>query len=177
MIVKVKTKTKPLVGINGKLCVDMIFTMLLVATVVVGYMGVGRQRVGEQELVRLLGGVVVGLGKEEFVSLLSINEDTAQTGRIVVTSGVVFTIKTSVVDGVLIEVGHCVVLGRTNIAETAVDGPYPDAFRHLFFTLYRVALVGIEVLIAVLIILIDVAVGIHLIIHLSLHTTRHADHQ
>ena len=79
----------------------MVFAMLLVATVVVGYVGVGRQRVQEQEVVGLLGRVVVGLGEEKFVGQTAIDEDAAQTWRIIVARRVVFAIETRVVDGVL----------------------------------------------------------------------------
>ena len=51
----------------------MVFAMLLVATVVVGYVGVGRQRVQEQEVVGLLGRLVVGLGEEKFVGQTAID--------------------------------------------------------------------------------------------------------
>ena len=41
IIVEVKAESQTFVGIDGKLGVDMVFTMLLVATVVVREMGVG----------------------------------------------------------------------------------------------------------------------------------------
>ena len=45
VIVKVEAKSQALVGIDGKFGVNMVFTVLLVATVVVADVGIGRQRI------------------------------------------------------------------------------------------------------------------------------------
>ena len=123
----------------------MVFAMLLVATVVVGYVGVGRQRVQEQEVVGLLGRVVVGLGEEKFVGQAAIDEDAAQTWRIIVARRVVFAIETRVVDGVLIEMRHRVKFGWLYVTKQPVDLPSPYALWKLFVAFHGVALVGIEV--------------------------------
>ena len=45
VVVQVEAEAQLLVGIHGKFRVDVVFTILLVAAVVIAYVGIGRQRV------------------------------------------------------------------------------------------------------------------------------------
>ena len=172
MVVQVESHSQTFAGIDAKLGIDMVFTMLLVAAVVVADIGIGRQRVEKQEVFRLLGGVVVGVGEEELSKGLAVDKDTILTGTVVVAYGVVFAIDTGIVDAVLVEMGHRVKLCALDVAKTTVYRPRPHALRHLLVAgLCGVTAVGVEVVVGLvteLVTLYDVAIGIHFIIHLSL---------
>ena len=115
-IIQIETHVETLAGIHGKLGVDMILTIYLVATIVIEYAGIGRQRIHKQELVGLLVHEAVGLCKDEVAHGLAINQDTTQTGCVVTTRGVVITIDTRIERGVRKEVGQGVRLGRNYVA-------------------------------------------------------------
>ena len=76
VVVQVEAHADALAGIDGKLGVNVVFTVLLVATCLVGDVGVWRQGVDEQEVVRLLGREAVGLGEVELAGLRPVYEDT-----------------------------------------------------------------------------------------------------
>jgi hypothetical protein len=104
VVVKVESDSKVFVDVDTKLPIDVILTILLVATVVVGDIRVWRQGVHKLKLVRLLCGITIGIGEEKSAHVWPIYENTALTGCVVVAYRVVFSIDTSVVDGILEQV-------------------------------------------------------------------------
>ena len=104
VVVKVEPKTRVFVDVDTKFRIDVVLTMLLVATVVVGNVRVWRQGVHKLKLVRLLCGITIGIGEEKSAHVWPIYENTALTGCVVVAYRVVFSIDTSVVDGILEQV-------------------------------------------------------------------------
>ena len=123
MVVEVEAHTEFLAGIDTKLGMQVVFAVLLVATLVVADVGKGRQGVEKQELVRLYRRKGVGLCEIELADMGTVNEDTAHTGCIVVAGGIILTIETSIVDAVLIKMGNGVDISRNDIAETTVNPP------------------------------------------------------
>ena len=130
-IFEVEAEVQALVDVDGELSVDMVLAAGLVAAVVVLYGGIGRERVHEEMLVGLSLHEAVGLGKGEVIVVGTVDEDTAQAGRVVAAGVVVLAIHTVVERGVHEEVGHGVGLSRRDIAEGAIDGPCVDALGNL----------------------------------------------
>ena len=77
-IVEIETHIQTLTGIHGKLSIDTVLTIDLVAAVVVEDTGIGRQGVHEVPRLRPLLHKTVGLGEDEVVGSGTIDEDTAQ---------------------------------------------------------------------------------------------------
>ena len=179
VVVQVEAEAGPLACIDGEFSLHVVFAVQLVATVVVADVGVGRQGVGEEEVVRFYGGVVVGLREVELTRCRPVDEDTVLARRVVVARRVVFPVQSRVVDGVLVEMRHGVQLSRAYVSESAVYGPCPYALRNLLVDLGGVSLVGVEVaVVAVFVALDDVSVFIHLVIHLCLNAgTDEQNHQ
>ena len=134
-VVEVESYVEALVGIDSKLGIDMVLTVGLVATVVVEYIGIGREGVHKQECLRPFLCKGVGRGEDEYIiDHRAVDEDPAQTGGVVVTRVVVLSIGATVEGGVHEEVGHGVRHSRNHIAELPVDGPHIDALGyHLVF--------------------------------------------
>ena len=120
MVVEVEPDTEVLGGVDAELRIDMVFSLLLVATVVISDVGIGRQRVQEQELVWLSRGVAIGIGEEKLADHRTVCKDAVLTGRIVVAYGVVLTIDACIVDGVLKQMVQRVHLRRNDVAEPTV---------------------------------------------------------
>ena len=160
-IVEVKAHIQSFVHIHTKLGIDMILTKLLVATIVVVHSGIGRQRIHPKPQFGFFGHHAVGLGKEKVVILRTIDENTTQTGRIVTTRSVEFTIHTCVQGGVHIEVGQGIRLCRLNFAQSSVNGPGIDAFWYDFIFMCAVVVVSIRIAFASLG---DVTVFVYLVI-------------
>ena len=120
------------------------------------------------ELLRFLAHIVVAVQKVELIAWLAVYEDTTQACRIVAADGVVLSIASRVVDGVLVEVVHGVKLAGNDVAELAVHSPCPYTPGNLLVATQRVTTIRIEVAIGI-IRLFDIAVSIHLLKHLCLH--------
>ena len=166
VIVQVKAHSQLLACIDTEFGIDMVFTVLLVTTVVIADVGIGRQRVQVQEVLRFLGGIVIGIRKDKLAEGFPVYEDTVQSRGIVVTDGVIFSKHSGVIDAVLVKVWHGVQLRLTDISEFPVHRPGPYPFGHLLVVLDGISFVGVEC--AIFITLCDIAGRIHLIIHLSL---------
>ena len=145
-IVEVETHVQTLTGIHGKLGIDMVLTIDLVAAVVVEDTGIGRQGVHEVPRLRAFLHEAIGLCEDEVVGSGTIDEDTAQTGGVVTSRGIVFTINTCIELVVHKEVGQCVGLCRDHISELAVDGPYIETLGNLLVT-GCIVIVLVEVLV------------------------------
>ena len=64
-VVEVEANVKGFMGIDSKLGIDMVLAVSLVATVVVEYVGIGRQGVHKQESLRPFLYKGVGRGEDE----------------------------------------------------------------------------------------------------------------
>ena len=85
VVIQIESKAQLFVGIYGKLRIDMVLTVLLVTTVVVANVGIWRQRVQKVEVLWLFTHIIVAVNEVELAVWLAVNEDTAQSRRIVVT--------------------------------------------------------------------------------------------
>ena len=134
-VVEVEANVKGFMGIDSKLGIDMVLAVSLVATVVVEYVGIGRQGVHKQESLRPFLYKGVGRGEDEdIIDHRAVDEDPAQAGGVVASRVVVLSIDAVVEGGVHEEVGHGVRHSRNHIAELPVDGPHIDALGyHLVF--------------------------------------------
>ena len=143
-VVEVEAYVEALVGIDGKLGIDVILAVGLITTVVVENVGIGREGVHEEELLGPFLHKAVGLRKDEdIVDDRTIDEDSAQARCVVVTRSVVLAIGTCVEGGVHEEVRHRVRHCWDHIAKLLVDGPHIDTLgNHL--VLRRVVVVLIE---------------------------------
>ena len=97
------------------------------------------------KLVRLPAHIVVAVDEVELARRRAVHKDTTQSCGIVVAHGVVLTIASRAVDGVLVQVGHRVQLAGRNVAEYTVHLPCPHAFGNLLVATQRVATVGVEI--------------------------------
>ena len=167
VVVQVEAHSQPFTRIDTEFRINMVLTILLVTTVVITDVRIGRQRVQIQEILRFLGGIVVGIYKEELAERLAVYEDAVQSGGIVITRRVILPKHSRVIDAVLVKVRHGVQLCLADVSELAVYRPGPYPFGHLLVVFRRVPLVGVERT-TVLIPLSDVTKLIHFIIHLSL---------
>ena len=145
VIVKVEAKSQALVGIDGKFGVNMVFTVLLVATVVVADVGIGRQRIQKVKVLRLFAHIVIAVDKEESADSRTVYEDAAQSRCIVVAKRVILAVASGGIDAVLVQVRHGVERCRRDVTETAVYRPGPHALWHLLVVAGRVATVWVEV--------------------------------
>ena len=178
VVVKVESQPHVFVDVDTKFRIDVVLTMLLVATVVVGNIRVWRQGVHKLKLVRLLRGIAISVGKEKGAHVRTVYENTALTGCVVVAYRIVFSIDTSVVDGILEQVVQRVRDGRPNIAKSTVYCPETYAIRHFFISRCGVVAVGVEiVVVAIFVALGEITVVIQLVIRLSLHDGCRADQQ
>lgn len=150
----------------------MVLTILLITAVVITDIRIRRQCVDKQEIIRLFRGVVIRLCEQEVTGHLTVDEDTAQAGRVVITRRVVFSIDSRVENSVWIEVWHSVQLRRTDISEAAVNSPYTDPTGNLF-VLYRVSAVRIKIPIS-LVSLSNHSRLVNLVINLCMHSGCHA---
>jgi hypothetical protein len=98
----------------------MVFSELFVTTVVVSNVGIGRQRIHEQESVRLLGGIAVCVRKKEIADSWTISEDAVLTGGIVVANRIEISVNARVVYGVLEQMMECIRLCGNDVTELAV---------------------------------------------------------
>ena len=145
VVVQIEAEIHALAGIDGKLGVDAVLTILFVAAVVVSDAGVRRQRVHEEELLGLDVEETVGIGEDKRTALAAVDEDTTLTGGVVRARCVVFAIKTCVEGGVHEQVGQGVGFRRTYVAELPVDCPSIKALGDLDIFLRRIVVVLIEV--------------------------------
>ena len=126
-VVEVEAYVEALVGIDGKLGIDVILAVGLITTVVVEDVGIGREGVHEEELLRPFLHKAVGLRKDEdIIDDRTIDEDSAQARCVVVTRSVVLAIGTCVEGGVHEEVRHRVRHCWDHIAKLLIDGPHID---------------------------------------------------
>ncbi len=131
-VVEVEAYVETLVGIDGKLGIDVILAVGLITTVVVEYIGIGREGVHKEELLRPFLHKAVGLGKDEdIIDDRTIDKDSAQARCVVATSTVVLAIGTCIEGGIHEEVGHRVRHCRNHIAKLLVDGPHIDTLGNL----------------------------------------------
>ena len=170
VVVKVKTKAQPFVGIDRKLRINMVFSVLFVSTIVITDICEGGKSIKKLEFIRLLVHKTIAVNEKEFARMRAVDKDSTQSGSVVVANGVILAVETSGKNGVLVEMRYSVKVGRTNIAEMAVYSPGLYPFGYLFVGLHRVASVGVEILIGAVLFttLSDIPVSIHFIIHLSL---------
>ena len=78
----------------------MIFTISLVTAVVIEYIGVGRQRVHKQEVLRSLLHEAIRLGKDEDVAFRSIDKESAQSRSIVASRMVILAVHATIERGI-----------------------------------------------------------------------------
>ena len=131
-VVEIESYVEALIGIDGKLGIDMVLTVGLVATVVVEHVGIGRQSVHKQEFLWSLLRKGVGCSEDEdVVDNRTVDEDSAQARCVIVTRVVELAIGATIEGGIHKEVGQGVRHCRNHIAELPVDGPYIDTFGNL----------------------------------------------
>ena len=131
-IVEIKAKTKSFVGIDRKLCVDMVFAIEFVATVIVNNIGNRRQCIGKVIFVWLKRNVVVWLHKGKLVSQRTVDDNTVDTGRVIIANSVILTIESSIEYCVHKEMLHGIGLCRCHVTKTSVDSPYTKPLGNLF---------------------------------------------
>ena len=160
IVSQVEAESEPFVGIHGKLGIEAVFAVLLVATVVVGDASIGRERIHEEEFVRLLEEETVRVGKDERTALPAVYEDTVLSGCIVVAEGIVFAVEACVERGVHEQMVHGIRGSGYDVAKLPVNRPGIVTFGYLF-VLGGVVAVLVEI--PVVVALGDVAVLVNLI--------------
>ena len=124
----------------------MVLTAGLVAAVVVEDVGIGREGVHEEELVRLCLYKAVGLCEGKVIWLGTVDENTALTGRVVAARVVVLTVHAAVESGVHEQVVHGIGFCGNDVAEGAVYGPGVYTLGNLLVT-GSVVVVLVEVIV------------------------------
>jgi len=174
-IVKVEADVDALSCIHGEFRVDVVFSVCLVAAVVILDIGLRRQRVHEEKRLWALFREAVWLGEDKIVGhIRTIDEDTAQTGGVVATRSVVFTVNTVIEGGVHKEVGQGVGNAGNHVTEFPVNRPNIESLRYL---LIACGVVVVLVEVVVLRVLGDITRLVNLIVGDLGHNTSYGQHQ
>ena len=174
-IVKVEADVDALSCIHGEFRVDVVFSVRLVTAVVILDIGVGRQRVHEEERLRAFFREAVWLGENKIVGhIRTIDEDTAQTGGVVATRSVVFTVNTVIEGGVHKEVRQGIGNAGNHVTEFPVNRPNIESLRYL---LIACGVVAVLVEVVVLRVLGDITRLVNLIVGDLGHNSSYGQHQ
>ena len=82
----------------------MVLTILLITAVVITDIRIWRQRVYKLKIIRLFSCIVVRLCEQEVTGHLTVDENTTQAGRVIITRCVVISIDSRIENGVWIKV-------------------------------------------------------------------------
>ena len=80
-IINIKTDTESLVGIDGKVGFETLFTVTAIESFIIAQVGKGRKRIGKYDIFRAEYGKVVWIGKKELTGIPTVEKKTRQAGR------------------------------------------------------------------------------------------------
>ena len=150
-IVHVEAYAQTFADINSEFGVEMVFTILFVATVIVGEVGDRGEGLREMTFIGGLHHLVINIKEPKLRLLPAVYEDAVLACGIVCANGIILSVFPSGQRALGEEMGHCVNLGRDDVAELAVHSPYLDALGYLLAAAGGVVLVGTECVAALIV--------------------------
>ncbi len=150
-VVEVETEAQLLTSVYCKQGVDVVFTVGLVAAVVIRDICYWRQCVCEEKIVGLLHHMTVRLREDKLFRERTVYHYTALACGIVVACGVVFTVESGVEHRVHKQVLQGVGLCRDDIAELAVYAPHIQSLGNLLVYVCGVLIVLVEIAVCALV--------------------------
>lgn len=123
-VVQLQSQAGELVDVRGKIGPHTVFSVLVVAALVVGEVGYGTQRIGEAEVLQSRAEEAEGLHEEEIIALLTLHEHTALARRTRIAQDVIVSRIALCIVEVLEVVHHSIiVLGIYHRSQPAIHTP------------------------------------------------------